>query len=148
MYMAYPCDTLLVLTVYLLKYITSQSFWADIKTQSIIFIVVVTGGLPNSHCLSVLPTEHWFVEAAMCQPRAGVTMDLNPSWVSSSAAHGGPTRDEEPILVWEWEMRGSLLQASGRTSLLRKWGCAWEESSFCFYSIASCITDLSVEDAA
>ena len=30
-----------------------------------------------------------FVEAAMCQPRGEVTMDLNQSWISFSSAHGG-----------------------------------------------------------
>ena len=52
-----------------------------------------------------------FVEAAMCQPRGGVTMDLNQSRVSFSSARGGP-RDRGQFLFgnerWEEVCLGFL----------------------------------------
>lgn len=86
-----------VLTVYLLKYITYKVSGQILKPSQSFLLWSSLVVCPIAIAFLSCQQNTDFVEAAMCQPRAGVTMDLNPSWVSSSAAHGGP-RDRSQFL--------------------------------------------------
>ena len=121
----------IVLTIYLLKYIRKISGQILRHSWSFSFWPSLVVACPIAIALLSCQQNTGFVEAAMCRPRGGVTMNLNQSRVSFSSAHGG-SRDRSQFLSGAWEMRGSLLRASRRISLLRKQGCAWGERSFCF----------------
>lgn len=87
----------IVLTVYLLKYITYKVSGQILKPSRSFLLWSSPVACPIAIAFLSCQQDTDFVEAAMCQPRGGVTVDLNQSWVSSSAAHGG-SRDRSLFL--------------------------------------------------
>lgn len=109
----------IVLTIYLLKYIQKISGQILRHSWSFSFWPSLVVACPIAIALLSCQQNTGFVEAAMCLPRGGVTMNLNQSQVSFSSAHGG-SRARSQFLSGAWEITGSLLRASRRISLLRK----------------------------